>query len=404
MTKRILYIAPNSVPLTGAEGICNVKHLRVLLDQGYKIDLISRIFKYKNYPPTELKELGLDLDSLNIVIVDNRFTLKVIFQHIMTFLTFGYVFKGAHWAYEALKVAEDLCRKNHYDAVLTKDFPSEMIGAYLQNKYGLKWIATWNDPYPLEMYPAPYGKGPHTKLHCLKRPLLHRIEKADVHVFPNERLHKYMSQYLNLSDKHICISPHIVEKLEVNMQNCPDDGKLHIIHTGNMLPPRDATSFLQALSSFVHKNEGKEKLRFQMTFQGVMPQNLHDIIEQNSLSEYISVQPPVPYKDSQTAMSQHDVLVIIEAPCNEGIFLPTKVSEAMQLHVPIFTVSPKNGLLHDLYDEGYVSYYADVCDQTMIENEIEKLYRDFLTSSIVPSRTKPEYTAKHIAQLYEQML
>lgn len=40
--KHILMIAPASIPVTGAEAICNVKLLKVLSENGYKIDLISK--------------------------------------------------------------------------------------------------------------------------------------------------------------------------------------------------------------------------------------------------------------------------------------------------------------------------------------------------------------------------
>ena len=55
--KHILVIAPASIPITGAEAICNVKLLRVLSENGYKIDLISKRMKYTHYPETNLAEL-----------------------------------------------------------------------------------------------------------------------------------------------------------------------------------------------------------------------------------------------------------------------------------------------------------------------------------------------------------
>ena len=50
MNKRILMIAPASIPPTVAEGIVNYKLIKVLCEAGYKVDLISRIHKNKVYP------------------------------------------------------------------------------------------------------------------------------------------------------------------------------------------------------------------------------------------------------------------------------------------------------------------------------------------------------------------
>lgn len=87
--KHILMIAPASIPVTGAEAICNVKLLKVLSENGYKIDLISKKMKYTHYPETDLAELGLSLNSVSIIEVDNKMSLKVIWQHLCCLFIFG---------------------------------------------------------------------------------------------------------------------------------------------------------------------------------------------------------------------------------------------------------------------------------------------------------------------------
>ena len=59
--KHILMIAPASIPVTGAEAICNVKLLKVLSENGYVIDLISKKMKYTHYKmrSTRFKRVNL---------------------------------------------------------------------------------------------------------------------------------------------------------------------------------------------------------------------------------------------------------------------------------------------------------------------------------------------------------
>lgn len=38
--------------------------------------------KYTHYPETDLAELGLSLNSVSIIEVDNKMSLKVIWQHL----------------------------------------------------------------------------------------------------------------------------------------------------------------------------------------------------------------------------------------------------------------------------------------------------------------------------------
>ena len=148
--KRILFIAPESFPINGAEAIVNVKLLKVLCDAGYVIDVVSRKRKWTDYPLSELKDFQLHINSLHIVEVDNRLNLSTIWMHLLTFLTFGIVYKGAHWAYSALQVCKKLIKENRYDVIVTKSSPGELIGYWIRKNKGIKWIATWNDPFPME--------------------------------------------------------------------------------------------------------------------------------------------------------------------------------------------------------------------------------------------------------------
>lgn len=396
--KHILVIAPASIPITGAEAICNVKLLRVLSENGYKIDLISKKMKYTHYPETNFTELGLNLNSVNTIEVDNKMSLKVIWQHLCCLFIFGTVFKGAHWAYCVLKVANELCKKNQYDAIITKNSPSELLGYYFKKKNGIKWIATWNDPYPTKKYPKPYGNGINTKLFILERPLLKKMEEADYHIFPNQRIRDYMSNYINIPAEKTRIIPHVViprEHIDIPHEN------LKIVHLGNVLPPRDATPFLKALKEFI---KNKQDAKIEIAFIGQTPQSIKDYIKTTHLEKYVKVSPPVKYEESQKILGTYDVQLIVEAPCEEGIFLPTKVSDSMQLGKPIFTISPSIGVLNDLYKQGHISYFSSVKDEKDILATLEQVYNDFTNGKLKTFSLEKSYSPRTIFQQYDEII
>ena len=396
--KHMLVIAPASIPITGAEAICNVKLLRVLSENGYKIDLISKRMKYTHYPETNLAELGLNLNSVNTIEVDNKISLKVIWQHLCCLFIFGTVFKGAHWAYCVLKVAKELCKKNQYDAIITKNSPSELLGYYFKKKNGIKWIATWNDPYPTKKYPKPYGNGVNAKLFILERPLLKKMEEADYHIFPNQRIRDYMSDYINIPAEKTRIIPHVViprEHIDTPHEN------LKIVHLGNVLPPRDATPFLRALSEFI---KNKQDAKIEIAFIGQTPQSIKDYIKTTHLEKYVKVFPPVKYEESQEILETYDIQLIVEAPCEEGIFLPTKVSDSMQLGKPIFTISPSVGVLNDLYKKGHISYFSSVKDEKDILATLEQVYNDFTNGKLKTFTLEKSYSPQTIFQQYDEII
>ena len=66
--KRILVIAPQSYPVTGAESIVNIKQLKALSNSSeFEIDLVSKRSKQGNYKTDDFSTTQIKLKSLNII-------------------------------------------------------------------------------------------------------------------------------------------------------------------------------------------------------------------------------------------------------------------------------------------------------------------------------------------------
>lgn len=399
--KKILMIAPASYPVNGAEAIVNIKLLKALSDSGkFEIDLISKKNKWENYASEPFENLGINLRSLNIVEVDNKINIKTIWQHLMSLILFGVVFKGCHWAVEALSIAKKLVVENKYDFIVTKNAPSLLLGYYLKKKYGVKWIATWNDPYPVAKYPSPYGKGADAKENHSDKALIKIMNNwVDYHLFPSDRLRTYMMKYLSVSIDKTKIIPHVVLPYkEGNELNLYKEDILKILHSGNLQNPRNPETFFLALRRFIHNNP---TLKIEVTIMGVYDKNTANYIKASSLDNVVKVIPSVSYNESLQILKDYHVALIIEADCEEGIFLPTKVSDFMQCGKPIFAVSPKKGVLKDLCNETYIGYFADVRNIDAIYEEISKLYNDFKDGKLEDNIKIPEeYKSDDIVSQY----
>ena len=397
--KKILLIAPSSYPINGAEAIVNIKLLRALTKSGnFIIDLVSKKHKWANYKSEELSELGINLRSLNVVEVDNKINLRTIWQHLLCFLKFGVVYKGSHWAVSALPIVKRLLKENRYDYVLTKDSPSLLLGCYAKRKKKIKWVATWNDPYPINYYPHPYGKGWAFEGTWADHKQIRMMEKyVDVHIFPSKRILDYMMRYLKLDVNKTIVSPHVALSNEVQPLLC-DNSKLRIIHSGNLKKPRDPKTFLTALARFTQLHTAAV---IEVTILGVFDDEVNHYIKNLGLSDYIKIKEPVSYDKSLEELANHHVALIIEANCEEGIFMPTKVSDFVQCGKPVFAISPKQGVLNDLYNSNCISYFASVDDEDNIYDELVKLYDDFLRKDLfVTSSIPTPFTEEEIVSQY----
>ena len=394
--KKVLFIAPASYPVHGAEAIVNMKLLNALFNSGqFDIDLISREETKFNYPSPPLESYGLKCYHKIIKVNNKRTDLKVIWQNIVTWYKFGIWFPGCHWAYPGACEAEKLIKKNKYDYVVSKNPPSFLVAYYLKKKYGIKWVASWNDPYPYIKYPVPYGKGLGYKNKIVNK-ITEIMSSADIFIFPNARLRDYMQRYVNFRKEQALVIPHIA--LEKPLLNHQSTKTLRLIHTGNLSRPRNIKVFLEGLKKAITINPD---MRISLSILGLMSDDDKRYVEELELDSYFNYLEPVEYQKSLEIASTFDVAVIIEADCEEGIFLPTKVGDYMQIHLPIFAVSPKNGELNDLRNEHYVSYFADVKNSEAVCDQLLLIYRDFLSGCLKrTTKVKPEYLPESIVEQY----
>lgn len=396
--KRILVIAPACLPITGAEAIVNAKLLSALSKDGrFDIDLISKIVRTGPYPSNpNYEDFGITLNKNVQIEVDNQVNFKTIIGHFQSLFKFGTVIKGSHWAVKALKTAESWVRNTDYDYVLTKNYPSLLIGYYLKKKYGKKWIATWNDPFPNEKYPFPYGKGSDAKVSFMANRMIKIMrEGPDIHIFPSERLRDYMMKYLILEKSKTIVLPHVI--LPSSLVNRKSDTTLRLLHSGNLGHPRDPKKLLKAFRLFL---EREPNARITLSFIGKIEQQDAQLISELGINSYISILPPIPYEESIKELDNYDVAIVLEAECDEGIFLPTKVSDFMERNIPIFAISPKEGTLNDFYREGYISYFADNLNINAIATQISELYADYISGNIKNQKIKEDFLASSISNHY----
>lgn len=379
--KKILIIAPNSYPVIGAEGIVNIKLIRALSNSGkFKIDLISREHPMKNYPNKQsLEEMGIKINSLHIVKFIRKMTLKTIYYNIASFFLFKLWFRGIHWTWQVLPIIKELIKNNDYDYVLTKDYPSFLLGNYIKQRYKLKWIATWNDPYPNCMYPKPYGPWPDTKLSFMSKRMVNVMKQADKHIFPSKRLMNHLCNNLGLNRSNSVVIPHVVLNNQIEQETKLKHDTLKIISSGNIKFPRNPETTFRALQKFLTTHP---KAKIELSILGCIDENSERLIKKLNLNNFIKILPAVTYDESLEILKDYDVCLIIEADMKEGIYLPTKVSDFMQCKKHIWAISPQIGVLNDLYQAGYVQYFSNVANINDIYKLTVELYNDFTNNTL----------------------
>ena len=204
-----------------------------------------------------------------------------------------------------------------------------------------------------------------------------------------------MNKYLCVEKEKCVIVPHVIIPTIKSVKHVFAD-KLRLIHSGFLGNPRNPETFLRGLREFLNS---RSDAKISFTIMGHSDASVRSLISELNLEQYIFFISPKEYKESLQTLLSYDIAVIIEADCEEGIYLPTKVSDFMQMSIPIFAISPSIGVLNDLFKKNQVPYFADVKDINAIAKQIELAYDDFISRKISYSDTcikemTPDYVIK----------
>ncbi len=417
--KKILFVAPHSFPIKSSESICNAKLAYSLACAGYKVDVYS-CTDHSTYPSDAyLSALLSSPNNLTIssIVPDyniqRNFPLRKLLRaglfNLKVLLKTGYFYNGISIPYLILKkILEDISKRGSfdYDVVITRGFHTDLVGITLARRFGVKWIANWNDPYPSVKFPTPYGKGYNTKLPYFENRLYNDIQRfASVHTFPNSRLRDYMLKcFGNVEKKYTVIIPHMALRALYN-NNCMSDGILRIIHCGDLRAPRSPRNFLKALSKYLEVNPEYSKV-IDCSFIGKVDDDIPHLIRELGLSSSVNLNKGLNYRDALAAISKSNVSLIIEAECEEGIYLPTKVVDSIQCGIPIFAVSPTPGVLNDMIRSKQIGYFAENTSVDSIYEQISIIVKDYKHGNLpkVSPNQCHEFFDSDIVEQYRQLI
>jgi glycosyltransferase involved in cell wall biosynthesis len=373
---RILMIAPACYPPVGPEAMVNAKLALTMKKAGWHVDIITegRSKKYGRYPADEAawKEL---VNDVHFITRGHRKTLaRRLLNGVQGFLLTGRILRRLGLSLSALDVAKKLASKSKYDAIISRANPyyAHMAGLLVHKQTGIPWIANWNDPMPYHKYPPPYGKGPASPLTPHFRKLHQAIcTHCSWHTFPSDRLREYMCSYLprQVMTKSSVI-PHVVME-KFSIATVSDDG-FSVCYAGSVLPPREVTVLLEGAKRF-RKLVGNSD-SFSIRFIVDEPDIVTDSAKTMGVEDIIRIEAQRPYSQMPRALARSNVLVIIEAPVEEGIFLPGKLVDYVQIGRPILALSPVVGKIADILSKHGGGIAVDCKSPDAVAQAFQTLY------------------------------
>jgi len=252
------------------------------------------------------------------------------------------------WRFDGVRQGLKMIREFEPQAIWST-YPiatAHLIGAALQRKSGLPWIADFRDPMaqPDQHYPS----DPATFASFVA------IEKAAaaqatrmVFTTPGA-LRDYRQRYPQAGERMALLENGYDEESFATASAAPhaarrDDGPLVLLHSGVVYPAeRDPTQFFEALGRLRRAGQltpEQLRIRFRAAVHDAM---LRDTARAHGAEEFIEMVPPVPYREALAEMLGIDALLVMQASnCNAQI--PAKLYEYLRAGRPILGLTDPAG-------------------------------------------------------------
>lgn len=377
---RVLMFAPAFAPHFFSEALVNSKLALAFIDAGCEVVAFAapgggEVYSSNwNEPWSRLRNVRRDAS------VEQYGGLVAQVARLGAAVRSGHPVGSAYWAQRTAQAAVQQHSERPFELVLSRStsciahLPAMLFRRALRSAAPI-WIANWNDP-PSHLFPPPYRyrlAGP--KRYFIDRYLQSAAAVADINTFPSEQLRDYLTEplQLNAADtpelRRGLVIPHIGMGWTPRYQLATTDPmRFRICHAGNLSTERDPTLLFRALARVAKR---RPEIRFEIEIIGRLDPTFETTAVELGLGGAIRKVDGLPFLDCLNRLSQSDLQVLIEAPCQRGVFLPSKLIDYIEVGQPILALSPRIGAVRDLITRHGFGLFAANDSQTDIEAALE---------------------------------
>ena len=341
--KRVLMIAYHFPPLAGSSGIQRtLRFVQQLPKFGWQpVVLTVHPRSYEktsddlmaDVPPGTLVQRAFGFDTARHLSAFGRYPAGLARPD-----------RWMSWRFDAVRQGMRLIREHEPQAIWST-YPiatAHSIGADLQHRSGLPWVADFRDPMAQEGYPEDR----------LTWQMFSDIEQramkhATTCVFTTPGAAQMYSQRYRGAGAGIEVIENGYDEASFADLPAPGSlaapGPLTLLHSGAVYPSeRDPTALFEALAALrdSHHIQPRDlRIRFRAAVHDDLLQTLAARL---NVLEFIETLPPIPYREALAEMTSADALLIIQAAnCNAQI--PAKLYEYLRARRPLVGLTDPTG-------------------------------------------------------------
>lgn len=260
----------------------------------------------------------------------------------------------SHWVLDA---ASEARRAFWRDAEVLVTFAQPWRDHFVGLVFGrprLPWIAHFSDPWVDSLYYADLPDADRELDRARERAIL---AACDLAVFTNDHAAELvMRKYPDAIRRKARVVPHawdpdVLSLLRTAPTTTGDRRPLRICYAGTLLAGRRTAADLLAALADLHRRLGlTNRLEFVVVGSGSGTADAQQKVERLGLQEIVRFQPRVSYLESVEAMQASDVLLLLDAPADANVFLPSKLADYLMTGRCVVAITPARGASADVVD------------------------------------------------------
>jgi len=316
-------------------------------------------------------------------------------QKILLFIRGNFFIPDARkfWVKPSVKFLSEYIQQNNIDTIITTGPPHSvhLIGLGLKQKFQLKWIADFRDPWT--------GIGYHSKLKLTEASEeKHQLMEQKV---LNEAGHIITTSFTTKANfEEITTTPVtvITNGYDISEQpQVPLDKKFTIAHIGSLLSGRNPENLWKVLSELVTENNSFAE-DFQLKLVGTTSEEVLNSIKATDLEKHLKISGYVSHEEAVKIQRRSQILLLIEIDSfNTRGIIPGKIFEYFASRRPILAVGPEKwdvGVILNRTGSGNYFTYKEEAELKYRILEYYKLYKK--KELISNSKNIEEYSRKHL--------
>jgi glycosyltransferase involved in cell wall biosynthesis len=343
--KRVLMVAFHFPPLAGSSGIQRtlrfVQHLPRRGWQALVLSASPRAYErtgtdlLAEVPPSTVVRRAFALDTARHLSIGGRYLDAMARPD-----------RWISWKWDAVRTGMQMIR-DFKPEVLWSTYPiatAHLVGAELQRRSGLPWVADFRDPMAQEGYPP----DPVTwrRFEAIEKLAVNQASRL-MFTTPGA-LRRYRERYPEAADRMELLENGYDESTFAAIEREHPEpaplipGVLTLLHSGIVYPDeRDPTQLFAALGQL--RKAGLANGRLKVRFRAA----LHDdlllaLAREHAVADLIEVCPPIDYREALREMLRADGLLVMQAAnCNQQV--PAKIYEYLRAGKPVLCLTHPTG-------------------------------------------------------------